>query len=111
LSATILPSGPQYSFNPMTISLPVGGSASSTMTLSTSPAGYYSTPVAQGNYAVNVTASSGPLSHSTTVSLTVGSTSSPPAGNSILPVLPIIGGIMGVIVVVGVALFLIKRKK
>src|SRR6266849_8148368 len=111
LVVAVSPSGPQPSLNPTSISLSAGGSASSTLTVSTSSSGYYSTPVAQGNYAVNVTASSGSLSHSTSVPLTVGSTSSPPAGNSNLPVLPIIGGIVGAIVVVGVAAFLIKRKK
>src|SRR6266849_1546405 len=111
LVVAVSPSGPQPSLNPTSISLSAGGSASSTLTVSTSSSGYYSTPVAQGNYAVDVTASSGSLSHSTSVSLTVGSTSTPPAGNSHLPVLPIIGGIVGAIVVVGVAAFLIKRKK
>jgi len=111
LTATVSPSGPQLSLSPTSISMSAGGSASSTLTVSTSSSGYYSTPVTQGNYAVNVTASSGSLSHSTTVSLTVGSTSSPPAGNSNLPVLPIFGGIIGAIVVVGVAVFLIRRRK
>ena len=110
LSATVLPSGPQESFNPMTVSLSGGGTASATMTLSTSSAGYYSTPVAQGNYAVNVTASSGSLSHSTLVSLTVGSTSSTPPGVPSLPLLPIAGGAIAVISVIGTALFLRRRK-
>jgi plastocyanin len=109
LSSTVSPSGPQASLNPASISLTTGGSASSTLTLSTSSSGYYSTPVAQGSYTVNVAASSGSQSHSTTVILTVGSTSSP-TGNSSLPVVPIIGGIIGAIVVVGVAVFLLRRK-
>src|SRR2546426_680519 len=111
LVVAVSPSGPQPSLNPTSISISAGGSASSTLTVSTSSSGYYSTPVAQGNYVVNVTASSGSLSHSTTVTLSVSSTSSPPnPGNSSLPVLPIIGGIIGAIVVVGVAVFLIRRK-
>ena len=111
LAASVSPSGPQATFSPTSISLSAGGSASSTLTVSTASSGYYSTPIAVGNYAVNVTASSGSLAHSTTVTLTVSSTSSPPAGNSNLPVLPIIGGIIGAIVIVGAAVFLIKRKK
>ena len=110
LSATVLPSGPQESFNPMTVTLSAGGTASATMTLSTSSSGYYSTPVAQGTYAVNVTASSGSLSHSTPVSLTVGSTSSSPPGSPSLPLLPIAGGLIAVIAVSGTALFLRRRK-
>jgi len=111
LAAAVSPSGPQPSLSPTPITLSAGGSASSTLTVSTSSSGYYSTPVAQGNYAVNVTASSGSLSHSTTLSLTVGSTSGSPPSSSSLPVLPIIGGIFGAIVVAGVAVFLIKRKR
>jgi len=111
LAAAVSPSGPQLSLSPTSVSLSVGGSASSTLTVSTLSSGYYSTPVALGNYTMNVTASSGSLSHSTTVTLSVSSTSSPPnPGNSSLPVLPIIGGIIGAIVVVGVAVFLIRRK-
>ena len=110
LAAAVSPSGPQLSLTPTSVSLSVGGYASSTLTVSTSSSGYYSTPVALGNYMINVTASSGSLSHSTTVTLIVSSTSSPPNGNSSLPVLPIIGGIIGAIVVVGVAVFLIRRK-
>lgn len=110
LAAAISPSGPQASLSPTSISLSGGGSASSTLTVSTASSGYYSTPVAQGNYDVNVTGSSGPLSHSTTVTITVGSTSSP-SGNSNLPILPIIGGIIGAIVVVGVAVLLLRRNR
>jgi len=111
LVAAVSPSGPQPSLSPTSISLSTGGSASSTLTVSTSSSGFYSTPVAQGNYTVNVTGSSGSLSHPASVSLTVSSPSSPPAGNSSLPVLPVIGGIIGALVVVGVAVFLTKRKK
>lgn len=112
LAASVSPSGPQPTFSPTSISLSAGGSASSTLTISTaSSGGYYSTPVAVGNYAVNVTASSGSLAHSTTVTLTVSSTSSSPTGNSSLPALPIIGGVVGAIVIVGVAVFLIRRKQ
>lgn len=109
LSASVSPAGPQVSLSPTSVSLTPDGSASSTLTVSTAASGSYSTPVALGNYAVNITASSGSLSHSTPVSLVVGSTS--PPGNSNLPVLPIIGGIIGAIVILGVAVFLIKRKK
>jgi hypothetical protein len=111
LAASVSPSGPQPTLSPTSISLTSGGSASSTLTISTSSSGYYSSPVALGNYAVNVTASTGSLAHSTTVTLTVSSTSSSPMGNSNLPVLPIVGAVIGAIVVIGVAVFLIKRKR
>jgi hypothetical protein len=101
LTASVSPTGPQPTLSPSPISLSAGGSASSTLTISTSASGYYSTPVA----------SSGSLAHSTTVTLTVSSTSPSPMGNSSLPVLPIIGGVVGAIVVAGVAVFLTRRKR
>src|SRR5256886_3080198 len=114
LSATVSPSGPQASFNPSSVTLTSGGSASSTLTVSTaaSTSGYYSTPtpVSQGSYSVNVTASSGSLSHSTPVSLTVGSTSSAPPGSSSLPLLPIAAGVIALVAVIGTAIFLRGRK-
>jgi hypothetical protein len=61
---------------------------------------------------VNMTATSGSLQHSTPVSLTVGSTtSSPPASAPSLPLLPIAGGIIAVVAVIGIALFLRTRKR
>ena len=110
-AASVSPSGPQPTLGPTSVSLSAGGSASSTLTISTASSGYYSTPVSLGNYAVNVTASSGSLAHSTLVTLTVSSVSSSPMGNSSLPVLPIIGGVVGAVVVVGVAVFLMRRKR
>ncbi len=112
LSAAVSPSGPQASFNPSSVTLTSGGSASSTLKVSTtaSTSGYYSTPVALGSYAINVTALSGPLSHSTTVSLTVGSTSAAPPGSSSLPLLPIAGGVIALVAVIGTVLFLRRRK-
>jgi plastocyanin len=111
LSATVSPSGPQLSLNPSSVTLTSGGSASSNLTVLTATSGLYSTPVSQGNYVVNVTASSGSISHLTTVSLTVGSTSSTPTGNSGLPMLPIIGGVIGAVVIAAVAIFLIRRRR
>jgi plastocyanin len=110
LSAATLPSGPQLSLSPSSVSLSSGGSASSTLTVSTSPSGYYASPVSPGSYTLNVTASSGSLSHSATLTLSVTSSGSAPSGNSSLPVLPIVGGIIGAIAVVGVAVLLFRRK-
>ena len=112
LSAAVSPSGPQTSLNPSSVTLTSGGSASSTLTVSTaaSTSGYYSTPVSQGSYAINVTASSGSLIHSIPVSLTVGSTSSTPPGSSNLPLLPIAGGVIALAAVIGIAIFLRRRK-
>ena len=111
LSGTVSPSGPQVSLNPTSVSLSAGGSTPSTLTVSTVSSGYYSTPVAQGNYTVNITASSGSLVHSTSVSLTVGSTSSAPPSSPSLPLLPIAGGVIAAIAVAGVALFLRRRSR
>lgn len=112
LAASVSPSGPQPTFSPASISLSAGGTGSSTLTISTaSSGGYYSTPVGVGSYAVNVTASSGSLAHSTTVTLTVSSTSSSPTGNSSLPVVPIVGGVVAAIVIVAAAVFLMRRKR
>jgi hypothetical protein len=110
LTVTVSPSGPQSSVNPSSVTLSAGGSASSTLTVSTSPSGYYSTPLAQGSYSVNITASSGTVHHSTTVSLTIGSTSTTPPGASNLPLLQIAGGIVAIIVVIGAVVFLRRRK-
>ena len=113
LAATVLPSGPQVSLNPASVSLTSSGSATSTLTISTaaSSSGYSSTPVARGNYTVSITASSGSLSQSTPVSLTVGSTSSAPPGTPNLPLLPIAGGAIAAIAAIGTAIFLRKRKR
>jgi subtilase family serine protease len=62
LSATGLPAGVTAAFAPSTID---SGSTSSTLTLNTSSS------VAGGGYSVTVTGTSGSLTHSTTVSLTV----------------------------------------
>lgn len=108
LTGTISPSGPTLSFNPVTVSLASGGSATSTLTVATSSGLYSSTPT--GSYTVTVTGSGNPsLAHSTTVSVTVTSTSSP-AGTSIPPsVLAIAGfGILAVAIVVG---YLVLRRR
>ena len=110
LTTTVSPTGPQLSVNPTSVTLSSGGSASSTLTVSTSSSGYYSTPVPLGNYAVNVTASSGSLHHSTSVALTVGSTSLTPPSAPSLPLLPIAGGVIVVIAVIGAAVVLTRRK-
>jgi len=112
LSAAVSPSGPQASLNPSSVTLTSSGSASSTLTVSTttSTSGYSSTLVSQGSYTINVTASSGSLSHSIPLSLTVGSTNPAPPGSSSLPLLPIAGGVIALVAVIGTALFLRRRK-
>jgi hypothetical protein len=59
------PSGVSCSLNPQSVTPPSGGSASSTLTVSVSS----SAP--PGSYSIAVTGSSGPLSHSTTFTLTI----------------------------------------
>jgi plastocyanin len=78
LIATISPSGPTVSFSSTSVALPANGSASSTLTISATTTGLYSTPVSNGAYTVTVTENSGSVSHSTTVPVTVGSTGSGP---------------------------------
>ncbi len=110
LTVAVSTSGPQTSVNPTSVTLSAGGTASSTLAVSTSSSGYYSTPVAQGSYVVNITGASGSLHHSTPVSLTVGSSSSAPPSAPSLPLLPIVGGVIAVIVVIGAAVFLSRRR-
>jgi hypothetical protein len=64
-SVTGLPAGVKFTFSPSSVAVPANGSAFSTLTLSTAPW------AAKGTYTLAVTGTSGPISHSTTVSLTI----------------------------------------
>lgn len=71
LSVSSLPSGVTASFSSSSVTPPAGGSANSTLTLSASSS------AAPGTYTVVVTGTSGSLTHSTNLSLTVNSTVQP----------------------------------
>jgi uncharacterized protein YfaS (alpha-2-macroglobulin family) len=109
LTYTLSPPGPQVTFSSTSVILSSSGSASSTLSASAASSGVYSTPVAQGNYNLTVTGSSGGLVHSTTLALTVGS----PSGAGALPSLVIIGGgiAVAIAVVAGIVYFLRRKPK
>ena len=101
--------GPSVSFNPTSVTLSSGQGGTSTMTVSAAGGPYSS--VATGNYSVNVTATSGSLSRSTIVPVTVSSTTSPPpAGTPGLPVAVVVGAVIAIIAAIGVVVFLVRRK-
>jgi len=107
LTSTLSSSGPQVTFSPASVVVPSGGSISSTLSVSAASSGAYSTPVSQGSYTVTVTGTSGSSVHSTTISLTVGSSS----GAGGLPGTAIIGGgIAAAIAVVGAIIYALRRR-
>ncbi len=110
LSPSVSPSGPQVSVSPASVTLSSSGSASATLTVSATSSGLYSPAVSQGSYTVTVTGTGSSLSHSASVSLTVGSTSSPPSGVGSLPTSLIIGVIVAAVAAVAVAIYIIRRK-
>ena len=107
LTSTLSSSGPQVTFSPASVVVPSGGSISSTLSVSAASSGAYSTPVSHGSYTVTVTVTSGSSVHSTTISLTVGSSS----GAGGLPGTAIIGGgIAAAIAVVGAIIYALRRR-
>jgi len=87
LTGTSTPSGPRVSFNPTTLTSS-GKTLTSTMTVSSSGG----STVANGNFSINVTATSGTLSHSTTLQTSVSSSHSPLVDPVMVPILVIGGG-------------------
>ena len=107
LASTVSSSGPQVTFNPVSVTLSSAGSATSTLSVSTMSSGAYSAPVATGNYNVNVTGTSGLLVHFAELALTIGSSS----GAGALPPAAIIGGgIAAALAIIGVAVFALRRR-
>ena len=107
LTSTLSPSGLQVTFSPASAAVPSGSSISSTLSVSAASSGAYSTPVSQGSYTITVTGTSGSLAHSTTLSLTVGSSS----GVGGLPGTAIIGGgIAAAIAVVAAIVYALRRR-
>ena len=108
LSGSASPLGPTVSFSSTSVTLSSGGTATSNMTVSATEGLYGS--VASGNYSVNVTATSGSLSRSATVQVTVGSSDSSPSGALNLPLNVLVGVAVVIIAVVAVTIFLARRK-
>jgi len=108
LSGTASPSGPSASFSPNSVTLSSEGTATSMMTIS-AVGGLYSS-VANGNYAITVTATNGTLTHSTTVQVTIGTTGTSPAGSINLPLTTLGAAAVAIVAAVGVTVFLIRRK-
>jgi len=108
VSASVSPPGPSPTFSPTSFTLSSSGTTTSTLTVSAA-GGLYSS-VTNGNYLVNVTATSGSLSHSTTVQVTVGSSSSSPMGVLNIPLTVWVGVAVVIIAVVAVTIFLARRK-
>ena len=110
LATSVNPSGPTASLNSSSVTLSPGGTRYATLTIGTGSSGFYSSPVSLGSYTVTVTGTSGSLSHPATIALTVGNTSTSPSGLGNLPISIIIGIIIGVVAVVGVGVYFIRRK-
>ena len=106
LTSTLSSSGPQVTFSPTSVAVPSGGSISSILSVSAASSGAYSTAVSQGSYTLTITGTSGSSVHSTTISLTVGS-----SGVGGLPGAAIIGGgIAAAIAVVAAVAYVLRRK-
>jgi len=107
LTSTLSSSGPQVTFIPASVTVPSGGSKSSTLSVSTASSGAYSTTISQGTYTVTITGTSGSLVHSTTLSLTVG----PASGVGGLPSAALIGGgIAATVAVVAGIVYVLRRR-
>jgi plastocyanin len=108
LTATVSPSGPGVSLSSSNVMLPAGGSASAMLTVSTASTGIYSTPVADGTYTVMVSEASGSITHSTTVTVNVGTTTAGPSSSgsgSTMPAYSI--GSSGTLLLAGAAILVV----
>ncbi len=103
LSVAVSPTGPMASVSPISVALLSGGTGTAVLKVSTSSGAYSST--ATGSYAITVTGTSGSLSHSVSLSITVQSSSG--GNNSLVPIL--IGAVAAAIVVAGALLYLTRR--
>ena len=110
LAATITPtsSAPSVSVTPYTVQVSSGSSGTATLTVSAMGGAY--TSVANGNYSVNVTATSGSLTHSMAIQVAVGSTTSSPAGSLNIPPSVLAGIVIAVIAVIALTVFLVRRR-
>jgi FtsP/CotA-like multicopper oxidase with cupredoxin domain len=121
LSATVFPSGPTVSFSSTSVALLANGSASSSLTVSATSMGLYSTSVPNGAYTVTITETNGSASHSTTIPVNVGSaasgpttsgsSSSMPAYGSGLSGTALLGAAVAVIALGSVATVVVLRRR
>ena len=108
LTGTVSPSGPTVTINPSSVT---GSGGSVVMTLTVPSGGGSSRSVSNGTYSVNVTATSGPVSHSRAFQVSVASTTSP-LGLANLPLIYLVvgGAIVGIILASTTAILLRRRK-
>ncbi len=103
LTGSVSQPGPTVTFSPASVTLSSGGTVTSNMTVSAAGGTY---PTATGSYPVTVRVTNGTLTHTTTVSVTIVSSS----GTSSLPLTVLIGAAVAIIAVAGVAIFLVRRR-
>jgi len=109
LTASVSPSGPSISLNPVTVTLASGGSSSSTLTISSS-SGLYPN-ISPGTYTVVVNATTGStLFHTASISVTLATPSpSSPAASIPVYVLTIAGVVIAV--AISVVAYAVLRKR
>ena len=107
LSANPSNSGLIASLSSSTLQVPATGTVTSTLTVTTSSSGAYSTAVSTGSYTITLNATMGSLSHVTAIPLTV---ASPWFGAGFLTNPIFIGGIVGTIALVAVAIFALNAR-
>lgn len=107
LSANPSNGGLTTSLSSNTLQVPATGTVTSTLTVTASSSGAYSTAISLGSYYITLNATMGSLSRSVSIPLTV---TSPSFGAGILTSPLFIGGIVGTIAVVGVAAYVLSRR-
>lgn len=107
LSANPSSGGLTASLSSNTLQVPASGTVTSTLTVTAPSSGAYSTGVSQGSYTITLNATMGSLSHLASIPLTV---TSPSFGAGLLTNPVFIGGIIGVVAIVGVAIYVLSRR-
>jgi hypothetical protein len=107
LSANPSNGGLTASLSSNTLQVPATGTVTSTLTVTASSSGAYSTAVSAGSYTITLNATMGSLSHVASIPLTV---TSPSFGAGFLTNPLFIGGIVGAVAIVGVATYALSRR-
>ncbi len=105
LSVAVSPTGPTASLSPIFVALSSGGTGTAVLRVSTSSGAYSST--ATGSYTITLTGTSGSLSHSVSLSITIQPSSG--GNNALVPIL--IGAVAVAIVVAGALFYLTRRSR